>query len=88
MGKQPQINDNDLVVELEDAPRSKPILISIKEVTRRTSLSRASIYIGSWGAGEFPRTVPLHGIRKAFVDSEISAWIESRIVARNVEASR
>jgi prophage regulatory protein len=85
MGKQPQFNDNDPVVELEDGPRSKLVLTSIKEVIRRTSLSRASIY-RLMTTGVFPRAVPLHGVRRAFVEAEIDDWVASKIAARATEA--
>jgi len=61
-------------------------LIASKEVCRRTSLSRASLY-RLMSDGGFPRPVPLHGVRKAWIESEIDAWIASRIAARNVEGA-
>jgi prophage regulatory protein len=67
------------------SPQSE-ILISGKEVCRRTSLSRASLY-RLMSDGSFPRPVPLHGVRKAWIESEIDAWIASRIAARNMEAA-
>jgi prophage regulatory protein len=36
-------------------------------------------------AGKFPRTVPLHGIRRALVEAEVDDWIASRIAARDAE---
>jgi predicted DNA-binding transcriptional regulator AlpA len=35
----------------------------------------------------FPKPVALHGVRKAWIESEINAWVESRIAARNREAA-
>jgi prophage regulatory protein len=61
-------------------------LISGKEVCRRTSLSRASLY-RLMAQDAFPKPIPLHGVRKAFIESEVNAWIASRIAARNVEAA-
>jgi hypothetical protein len=34
----------------------------------------------------FPKPVALHGVRKAWVESDVDAWIASRIAARNAEA--
>jgi len=62
------------------------ILISAKEVCRRTSLSRASLY-RLMAQGAFPKPVPLHGVRKAWVEAEIDAWVVARITARNGEAA-
>ena len=59
----------------------RPVLIAIKEVCRRTSLSRASLY-RLMAKGAFPRLVPLTGTRKAFVEADVDAWIAARIAAR------
>jgi prophage regulatory protein len=61
-------------------------LISAKEVCRRTSLSRASLY-RLMAQDAFPRPVALHGVRKAWVESEVEAWMASRIATRDVEAA-
>ena len=63
-----------------------PRLISCKEVCRRTSLSRASLY-RLMAEDAFPKPVALHGARKAWIESEVDAWIASRIAARNAEAA-
>jgi prophage regulatory protein len=60
-------------------------LIAAKEVCLRTSLSRASLY-RLVAQGVFPKPVALHGVRKAWIESEVSAWLASRIAARNGEA--
>jgi prophage regulatory protein len=65
---------------------SPPILISSKEVCRRTSLSRASLY-RLMAQDAFPKPVALHGVRKAWVQSEVEAWVAARIAARNVEGA-
>jgi prophage regulatory protein len=61
-------------------------LISSKEVCRRTSLSRASLY-RLIAQDAFPKPVALHGVRKAWIESEIDAWIRSRIAARSGEVA-
>jgi prophage regulatory protein len=67
-------------------PSAFPTLISGKEVCRRTSLSRASLY-RLMAQSVFPKPVPLHGTRKAWIESEVDAWVASRIAARKVEAA-
>lgn len=57
-------------------------LISMNEVCKLTSLSRTQINIYR-NAGKFPAAVPLGVGRIAFVKSEVTAWIDDRINARN-----
>ncbi len=63
-------------------------LISIREACRLTSLSRTSLFLKS-KSGEFPKPVRLSqdGIRKAFVLTEVEAWIAKKIAARDQEAA-
>jgi prophage regulatory protein len=67
---------------LTDPVSSQPILISGKEVCRRTSLSRASLY-RLMAQDAFPKSVALHGVRKAWIESEVGDWVAARIAARN-----
>ncbi len=55
--------------------------LQLKEVLRRTSLSRAHTY-RLIKVGTHPRPVPLGPHRVAFLESEIDAWIEGRIAER------
>jgi prophage regulatory protein len=58
----------------------------LPEVVRRTGLSRSTIYARA-GAGKFPRSVPLGSSRAvAWVASEVDAWIEAQIAARETLA--
>lgn len=57
-------------------------LISINQACQLTSLSRTTIWY-KIKSGEFPKTVYLGGIRKAFVKSEIEEWIEARVAERD-----
>lgn len=58
-----------------------PVLISLNEVSRVTSLSRTAI--NRYRAeGRFPQPVPVGFKRIAFVRSEVVAWIEARIAER------
>ena len=56
-------------------------LISIKEVCRRTSLSRTTIS-KKRDNGMFPLPVILGECRIAFVAAEIDQWIKERMVER------
>ncbi|MEW9837753.1 helix-turn-helix transcriptional regulator [Mesorhizobium marinum] len=58
-------------------------LISIKETCRRTTWSRTTLW-QKVKNGEFPKPIDLGtGIRKAFVEKEVDAWIESRVAKRD-----
>lgn len=61
-------------------------LLSIKEACQLTSLSRTTIW-HKVKADEFPKPIELGGIRKAFIKSEIDAWIDSRIAERDEVAA-
>lgn len=61
-------------------------LISVKEVCRRTSLSRTVINRYR-NAGTFPRAVKLGEQRIAFVAREIDDWIADRIAQRDNAAA-
>ncbi len=55
--------------------------LQLKEVLRRTSLSRAHTY-RLIKAGSHPRPVPLGPHRVAFLESEMEDWMAQRIAAR------
>jgi prophage regulatory protein len=58
-----------------------PVLISLNDACRLTSLSRTAI--NRWrDLGKFPKAVPLGDKRVAFVRAEVIAWIEARIAER------
>ncbi|MCA6924831.1 AlpA family transcriptional regulator [Pectobacterium versatile] len=57
-------------------------LIRLPEVLKRVGLSRARMY-GLINTGRFPKQVRI-GLRSvAFIESEIEAWMDSVIAARN-----
>lgn len=60
-------------------------LVSIKEACKLTSLSRTTIFLRVKSDPTFPKLVPLSddGVRKAFVEGELQAWMTSRIEARD-----
>ena len=62
-------------------------LISIREACQVTSLSRTSLW-HKIKAGKFPKPVALgDGVRKAFLQSEIDAWISERVAQRDAEVA-
>ena len=66
---------------------TQPVLISLNEVCRLTSLSRTAINYRR-AAGTFPGGVPLGGNKRvAFIRAEVLSWIEQRIASRQKEAA-
>lgn len=59
--------------------------IRMREATKKTGLSKSSIY-DLMAQGLFPKTVNLGGRSVAFVEAEIDVWMAERITARNVAA--
>ncbi|KQT04133.1 AlpA family phage regulatory protein [Rhizobium sp. Leaf386] len=58
-----------------------PVLISLNEASKLTSLSRTAI--NRWrDMGRFPKAVPLGDRRVAFVRAEVEQWIRDRIALR------
>ena len=55
-------------------------LLRAKEVAQRTGLSTAYIYLLA-SEGKFPRSINLvpGGTSRAWIESEVNDWIESRI---------
>jgi prophage regulatory protein len=60
-------------------------LLSIRDVVRRTSLSRATIYKLA-ESNRFPAPLQLTEGRKAWVAAEVDAWLSARLAER--EAAR
>lgn len=58
-----------------------PALISVKEASKLTSLSRTAIF-KLRTQGRFPKAVPLGDKRVAFVRTEVADWVEQQIAAR------
>ena len=62
-------------------------LLSIRETCSRTTLSRTTLW-HKVKRGEFPKPIALgEGIRKAFLASEVDAWIAERMAERNEVAA-
>lgn len=56
-------------------------LMRLDQVRARTGLSRSGVY-SKIANGEFPRPVALGKRSVAWVESEVSAWVEARIAGR------
>lgn len=62
-------------------------LIRIQAVREKTGHRDSFIY-AQMAAGKFPKSVPIGGNSRAWVEDEVDAWIEARIAARDgVEAA-
>jgi prophage regulatory protein len=60
--------------------RSDGKFLNMKEVLRRTGLSRSTIY-DQMDQGEFPRSYKLTRRRVGWKEEEVEAWTESRTAA-------
>lgn len=58
-----------------------PALLSMRDVTRITTLSRTAIN-NLRKAGKFPEPVPLGERRFAFAADEVTAWVSARMKQR------
>lgn len=61
-------------------------LITFDECIKRTSLSKSTI-LRHVKRGAFPKPVAIGERRKAFVEDEVSAWINGRVEARDTGVS-
>lgn len=57
-------------------------IIRLPETATKTGLSRSSIY-ALISAGKFPKQIKLSVRSMGFLESEVDAWIESRIANRS-----
>lgn len=63
-------------------PEAPLCYLPIKEVVRRTSLSRATVY-RLVHAGAFPRPVLIAGAPTAWVEAEVVRWMQDCLASRN-----
>lgn len=56
--------------------------LTMAQVRERVTLSKTEIY-RKIKAGSFPKPVPLGPRKVAFVEGEVTAWIEDRLKARD-----
>lgn len=65
---------------------NNPRLLRLPDVLGRVGMSRTSLY-ESVGAGAFPAPIPI-GVRSvAWLESEVSAWIQARVERRDKQQS-
>ena len=57
--------------------------ISIKEVVKKIGISRTQVWFIT-KEGQFPQLVQISPKRKAYVESEIEAWMLEKIAARDL----
>ena len=78
-----RIGENSLFVPARHSQQRRDVLrvMRLKEVIDSTGLARSTIY-KLIGSSAFPRPVPLTGRCVGWIDSEVVAWIQSRIEAR------
>lgn len=58
-----------------------PRLLSPKEVSRLTSLSRSTLW-RLRGSGDFPQPIRLSNIRIAWLEVDVLQWVTSRVEKR------
>jgi prophage regulatory protein len=63
---------------MSDQSSSSPIILRLKHVKPRVALSRSAIY-SRMAAGDFPPPLHLGPRAIGWLQSDIDAWIESRI---------
>jgi prophage regulatory protein len=61
-------------------------MLKLNAVKELTGLSRSSIY-SYMARGEFPRQIKLGKRSVAWVDDEVLAWLDERIMARDASNS-
>ena len=54
-------------------------ILRLKQVKARTGLSTSSVYLRI-AEGSFPKSISLGGRAVGWLESDIDAWIESRVV--------
>ncbi|CDG96769.1 AlpA family transcriptional regulator [Xenorhabdus sp. XENO-10] len=59
-------------------------LIRLPEVCRRTGLGKSTVY-KYISEGKFPKQIKTGARASAFIESEIDAWINKRIIASRLD---
>lgn len=60
-------------------------ILRLRKVLERTGFSRSTLYLRI-AAGSFPRPISLGGRSVGWVDSEVDAWIASRVAESRSES--
>lgn len=59
--------------------------LPLDQVLERVALSKVEIYRRA-KAGTFPKPIPLGRYKVVWLESEIAAWMEERVAARDTDA--
>lgn len=80
-----RIGENPLFVPRRHSQQRRDVLrvMRLKEVISSTGLARSTIY-KLIGSSAFPRPVPLTERSVGWIESEVVAWIRSRIDERDM----
>lgn len=71
---------------LASAAREPLSLLRLREVCRRTGLSRSEIY-RRIGAASFPAPIKLGERASAWAEHEVTVWIAERVAERDAKAA-
>ncbi len=63
-------------------PTTLPRLLRLRGVIAQTGLGRTTLF-DMVRCGKFPPPVRLTSSARAWIESEVSAWIEARVIERN-----
>ena len=63
------------------APPNQNRFLRIRHVVERTGLPASTIY-AKMACGAFPRSIPLGPRVRAWLETEIDAWIDARVAER------
>lgn len=66
---------------------NRPVFLRRQEVERICGIGPTTLY-KLIGKGEMPKPIPLGGRRVAWLSTEIDAWMQSRIQARDKEQAK
>jgi len=69
---------------MQEERQEPPAFLRIREVCRRTALSKTSVY-DLEKSGQFPRRRNIGGRAVAWLESEVSEWIAARPTAQEVQ---
>jgi prophage regulatory protein len=68
------------MMEIIQSPSDR--FLRLRDVMEVTTLCRSSIYI-LIKAGDFPSNYAIMGKRKAWLESEVQAWLQAKIIPSN-----
>lgn len=69
--------EGSMVLQIDKALQ----ILRMKQLVQRTKLSRATLYALTASDPSFPRKIKLSARTVGYIESEVDAWIASRIAA-------